>query len=97
MKVAKKKIKDLVRSCYIHIAILLYFFYSVEENLSNPNVDENEMVIAEPLPLPLPKELEHLKARELEDNSENFNTDVSMLQVSPYLKFIEMLLFRISE
>ena len=91
-----KKIKDLVRSCYIHIAILLYFSHSVEENISNPNVDGNEMVIAEPLSLPLPKELEHLKAKEHVDNPENFNTDVSTLQVSPYLKFIEML-FRILE
>ena len=82
-----KKIKDLVRSCYIHIAILLYFSHSVEENISNPNVDENEMVIAEPLSLPLPKELEHLKARE--HDSENFNTPVSSLEVSPYLRFLK--------
>ena len=58
----------------------------MEENISNPNVDENEMVIAEPLPLPLPKELEHLKARENfieEGHGENFNNDESTLQVSP--------------
>ena len=61
----------------------------MEENISNPNVDENEMVIAEPLPLPLPKELEHLKAREHGDNSENFNTHVSSLEVSSYFKFLK--------
>ena len=83
------KIKVLGKNI-LHSRINSNFFYSVEENMSNPNVDENEMVIAEPLPLPLPKELEHLKAREHEDNSENFNTDVSTLQVSPYLKFFNV-------
>ena len=57
--------------------------------MSNPNVDENEMVIAEPLPLPLPKELEHLKAREHGDNSENFYNHVSTLEVSPYLQLLK--------
>ena len=61
----------------------------MEENISNPNVDDgNEMVTAEPL-LPLPKELEHLKARENfieEGHGENFNNDESTLQVSPYFK-----------
>ena len=59
--------------------------------MSNPNIDGNEMVIGEPLPLPLPNELEHLKARVHEDNSENFNTDVSTLQVSPYLKLLNVI------
>ena len=57
--------------------------------MSNPNVDENEMVIAEPLPLPLPKELEHLKAREHGDNYENFKNHVSTLEVSLYHKILK--------
>ena len=57
--------------------------------MSNPNVDGNEMIIAESLPLPLPKELEHLKAREHRDNSEYFNTNVSTIEVSPYIKFLK--------
>ena len=78
----------------------------MEENITNPNVDENEMVTAEPL-LPLPKEMEHLKARENfieeeghgdkirpdEYHSENFNNDVSTLQVSPYFKLFKCLIF----
>ena len=57
--------------------------------MSNPNVDGNEMIIAESLPLPLPKELEHLKAREHVDKAENFNNHVSTLEVSPYLKLLK--------